>query len=148
MVAINKTTGALIEGVLERVQGRAGITDVRRKPGGPLEYEHNGETKFFYDESETMTDEKGSVIFLDENGEEVCEDNILVLEPDKAEKISAQIRAAEDLTAIRHVLKMLRQGPAGDENAHAAIDHLENCEVAIGQEHRGEAFPAGAAQPA
>ena len=131
MEAINKRTGAEIRGTLELLQGRAEIEHFRRGPDGKLEYEHEGGTVIFYDASETKTDDNGSVVFLDDDGEEVLETDVILVEPEKAKELRAQVRAAGDLSALRRVVDMVRRSGAGGKNTKQAIDYLQSYEEAI-----------------
>lgn len=76
--AYNKNTGKPVVGTYEMVPARADIMDGSFKLGedGELEFDYAGESKMFWDGQETQCNDKGRMIFLDEDGNELTVDDI------------------------------------------------------------------------
>jgi len=70
--------GEPICGTYERITGRADTVEdsFTRKPDGTLDFDHAGYTEVFWDGQETVTNNKGQIIFLDAEGNEWTEDQI------------------------------------------------------------------------
>ena len=77
MYARNPKTGAAITGTLEQVDGRATTIydSFQREESGKLAFEHGSETQMYWDGQETQTRD-GQVIFIDDDGEEVLENDV------------------------------------------------------------------------
>lgn len=75
MAQYKSPTGLLIEGTLERLSGKALVSDIQ-DDGTPVYY---GETEIWWDEQRTVTrDDKA--IFVDEAGEEWTFDQLVKVE--------------------------------------------------------------------
>ena len=138
MEPINKRTGAEILGTLELLQGRADIDEMRRAPDGKLHYDHEGGTVIFYESSETKTDDNGSIIFLDADGEEVAETDVVLVEPEKAKEMRAQVQMTNDLHALQQVFAMIRRSGAAGKSTNQALEYLESCQEAIQANYTNE----------
>lgn len=68
-----------IQGTLERVSGLAYVMGASRKPDGELDLEYEGETKIWWDEQRTVR-EKGQMIFVDHEGNEYLESEVMLVE--------------------------------------------------------------------
>ena len=81
MYAINKLTGAQIQGTLERLHGRAATTEdsFRGDADGNIEFDYEGETEIYWDDGITVRrDDK--IVYLDEHGAEVTQDDIVLVD--------------------------------------------------------------------
>ena len=83
MHARNRRTGAAITGTLERLYARCKLLEdgFGRAEDGTVTHEHEGGTDFFYDTSETVRTD-GERTYLDDDGEQVAESDIVLHEPD------------------------------------------------------------------
>lgn len=81
MYAVNKHTGARVRGTYERLHAVAEATadSYRRDADGNIEFDHAGETEVFWDDSETVRQDD-KIVFLDEHGTEVTQDDIDLVE--------------------------------------------------------------------
>ena len=71
-----------IVGTLERVLGTCGLEGATRNAAGKLQLEYDGNgTRIDWDSAETVVRE-GRMVFIDEHGEEVTEDNVTIEEGD------------------------------------------------------------------
>ena len=145
MEAVNKRTGAKIKGTLERLQGRAEITDIQMGVDGKLTYNHQGGTVIFWDAGKTAVDNGGSPIFLDDDGEEVPESSVALVEPEDALALREQTQTGRDLHSIRQVLAILRRSTSPGDATTLTIQLLESHEEAICQQRAEDTKPA--AQP-
>jgi len=85
------TAGVAILGTLESLSGRANIEEdsFHTLPDGTIDFEWEGSTEVFWDEQRTVTaGESKERIFLDEDGNQVPESQIVLTEtvPGKAEE--------------------------------------------------------------
>ncbi len=75
--------GLEITGTLEKLQGRGQITfcspDEAEEHEGKLSFSWNGGTEIFWDEQKTAQGENGKRIFLDEDGNQWTEDEIILV---------------------------------------------------------------------
>lgn len=85
MYAVNRKTGARIKGTYEQVTGCALTIDdsYERDEKGEVIYDHDGETEVYWDGQITLRRPDGKTIFLDADGDEVHEDDILLFESDE-----------------------------------------------------------------
>ena len=81
MYAINKRTGARIRGTYERLHGVAEATEgsFRRAANGNIEFDYEGETEVFWDDS-TIVERDGKFVYLDEHGHDITQDNIILVD--------------------------------------------------------------------
>ena len=81
-------TGSLILGTLEQLTGRAEIEtgSYYYRADGTIDFEYNGGTKLFYDDQTTIL-RNGKRLFLDENGEEWTEDQLVLKTDDTAQRV-------------------------------------------------------------
>ena len=81
MYAINKHTGAQIQGTLERLQGCARATEdsFQRGSDGSIAFDYDGSTEVYWDDSVTVQEE-GQTVYVDENGHEVTPDSIALVD--------------------------------------------------------------------
>ena len=81
MFAINKHTGAQILGTLERLSGRAETTEdsFRMDTDGNIASDYQGETEVYWDDAITVQRD-GKIVYLDEHGTEVTQDDIVLVE--------------------------------------------------------------------
>ena len=71
-----------IVSTLERVLGTCGLEGATRNPDGSLQLQYGfGGTELNWDSAETVVRE-GRMVFIDEHGEEVTEDNVTIEEGD------------------------------------------------------------------
>lgn len=68
--------GSPIIGTLERLSGRAEISDIDPTTGEP---EYSGSTAIFYDDQETVRRD-GKIVFLDDGGDEWTFDQLVLAE--------------------------------------------------------------------
>ncbi len=76
--------GLEITGTLEKLIGRAGITfcapgEQGNETAGSLSFFWDGGTEIFWDEQKTAEDENGRKIFLDREGNQWTEDEIILI---------------------------------------------------------------------
>ena len=81
MYAINKLTGARIRGTYERLHGVAEAAEgsFRRAANGNIEFDYEGETEVFWDDS-TIVERDGKFVYLDEHGHDITQDNIILMD--------------------------------------------------------------------
>ena len=81
MYAINKLTGARIRGTYERLHGVAEAAEgsFRRDADGNIEFDYEGETEVFWDDSVTVR-VNDKVVYLDEHGHDITQDNIILVD--------------------------------------------------------------------
>ena len=81
MYAVNKRTGSRIRGTYERLHGVAeGAEDsFRRNSDGNIEFDYEGGTEVFWDDS-TIVQRDGKIVYLDDQGTEVTQDDIVLVE--------------------------------------------------------------------
>ena len=70
-------TGKEIVGTLETLSGVAYADNYKRDEFGVLDFEYIGDTKVYWDEQKTV-ERKGERIFIDEEGEEWTEKEIVL----------------------------------------------------------------------
>jgi hypothetical protein len=88
-----------IAGTLERVTGCALLNAASLDPHGQLKLEYGGETKFYWEEQRPVR-EAGMLVFIDDNGLEVFESEVVIRLEDGSIVDPAQARAApEDVPA-------------------------------------------------
>ena len=78
MYAINKNNKLPIVSVVERIYGHASLEDdgfERDTASGEIKHSHAGETKMFWDTSETVT-RNGQVLYIDDEDNEVTAEHI------------------------------------------------------------------------
>ena len=78
MYAINRKNKLAIVATVERIYGHASLKDdsfERDTASGGIKHAHAGETKMFWDTSETLT-ENGQVLYVDDGGNEVTADQV------------------------------------------------------------------------
>ncbi len=103
MYAIDKKTGKRIVGTLEIVTGRAEIGSWSRGQNGELEFEYAGGTEIFWDEQKTV-ERDGQAVYLTEEGDEVLERDIELVEEDedKGQADPAEIAWKQRAEADQH----------------------------------------------
>ena len=81
MYAINKLTGAQIQGTLERFHGCAATTEdsFRGDADGNIEFDYDGGTEVYWDDSVTVQKD-GKTVYLDDHGTEVTQDDIVLVD--------------------------------------------------------------------
>ncbi len=78
MYAINRNNRLPIVATVERIYGHASLESdgfERNAESGKIKHVHGGETKMFWDSSETIV-EKGHVLYVDDEGNKVTADQI------------------------------------------------------------------------
>lgn len=65
-----------VTGTLERLAGEAQITQARLDDNGLTAFDYAGDTKVWWDEQRTQRDHRGLVVFIDENGLELTQDQV------------------------------------------------------------------------
>ena len=65
-----------VTGTLERLAGEAQIAQARLDENGLAAFDYAGETKVWWDEQRTARDHRGLVVFIDENGLELTQDQV------------------------------------------------------------------------
>ena len=71
-----------IVGTSETVLATCPIADAQRLPDGRISYEYGGGASIHWDTMETKTNAAGEILFVDENGEDVPESGVEVIEED------------------------------------------------------------------
>ena len=81
MYAINKLTGAQIQGTLERLHACAETTEdsFRGDADGNIEFDYDGNTEAYWDDSVTVQKD-GKTVYLDYHGTEVTQDDIVLVD--------------------------------------------------------------------
>ncbi len=119
MYAINKETGASIEGTAETVPGKA-LTQrdsFERGKDGRITWEYAGDTKVYWDGQETI-EREGKTVFVDENGDEITEDQVELVERDpwkpEPPKREALAMSDQDRNTILAALRYYQMQGLGD----------------------------------
>ena len=76
-IARNKATGHEIRGTLETVRGVAEIERFSRDAAGKLVFSHSGHTDIWWDELRTVERGAGNPVFVDTDGHELVESDIV-----------------------------------------------------------------------
>jgi len=77
-LAVRDSTEVTIQGTLETVRGVAYIANPRME-NGKIAFDYEGGTKIWWDEQETVK-EDGQRMFVDAEGNEYTEDELVVIE--------------------------------------------------------------------
>lgn len=77
LVTLTSPKGHSIIGTLEKVHGAGTLTDIVEAEDGSLRFEYGGETKFFWDEQETVKTPAGDRVFICENGDMWAESKLV-----------------------------------------------------------------------
>ncbi len=84
-----------IVGTLERVTGCALLSAASLGRRGQLELEYGGETRYYWEEQRPVR-EAGMLVFIDDNGVEVFESEVVILLEDGSIVDPAQARTAPE----------------------------------------------------
>lgn len=71
-----------ITGTLERLYGQAWIAGATRLSNGSLDLDYEGSTDVWWDDQETVEGNSRERIFIDENGEQVHESGVELIDED------------------------------------------------------------------
>lgn len=84
MRAVNRKTRSPIVGTAERIYGTARLVvdSFARDEAGELSFDHNGQTDVDWNSQETL-DREGWIVFVDDDGEEVPENEIELIDGDE-----------------------------------------------------------------
>ena len=100
MYAINRNNKRPIVATVERIYGHAELERdefERDAETGAIRHSHAGETKMFWDSSETLT-ENGHVVYVDDNDNEVTADQVELVDelpaPQPEQQASNEANAA------------------------------------------------------